>query len=101
MKEAVDSYAKYLFHEGTNYHTYKLFSPKKDEVDGVQGYQFTLWAPNARSVSVVGDFNNWDRTRDPMKKVDDEIWVKFIPAIKQYDAYKFSVEQCDGKIVNG
>ena len=100
MKEAVDSYAKYLFHEGTNYHTYKLFSPKKGEIDGVQGYQFALWAPHARSVSVVGDFNNWDRTRDPMEKVDDEIWVKFIPAIKQYDAYKFSVEQCDGKIVN-
>ncbi len=100
MKEKVDSYAKYLFHEGTNYQTYKLFSPQKEREEGKDGYRFTVWAPKAHSVSVVGDFNNWDRNRNPMEKADEEIWTAFIPGIKQYDAYKFSVEQQDGKIVN-
>ena len=100
MREKVDSYAKYLFHEGTNYQTNKLFSPQKEQEEGEDGYRFTVWAPRALSISVVGDFNNWDRSRNPMEKADDEIWTTFIPGIKQYDAYKFSVEQHDGKIVN-
>ena len=57
----LDSYATYLFHEGTNYQAYKLLAPSKAFENGVEGWSFKVWAPNAKSVSVIGDFNYWDK----------------------------------------
>ena len=51
----------YLFHEGTNYETYRFMSPHETVCDGREGWRFRVWAPNAKSVSVVGDFNDWNR----------------------------------------
>ena len=59
MSRTKDGFATYLFHEGTNYEAYRMFCPYPDTQDGVEGWSFAVWAPNAQKVSVVGDFNEW------------------------------------------
>lgn len=66
MSAGLDSYATYLFHEGTNYQAQKMFSPVPVKENGVDGWRFAVWAPNAAAVSVVGEFNNWDKSANPM-----------------------------------
>ena len=89
----------YLFHQGENSHAYEFFGSHRDSQDGKSGAVFRVWAPNARTVSVVGDFNHWDRGRHPMNKISDGgIWELFVPGIKQYDNYKYSIESPDGLI---
>ena len=55
----------YLFHQGENSHAYEFFGSHRDNQNGKAGAVFRVWAPHARSVSVVGDFNHWDRGRHP------------------------------------
>lgn len=90
----------YLYKQGTNVEAYKLFGAHKSKKKNKSGYTFTVWAPHAKSVSVVGTFNDWDKKACPMKKISDGIWSTFIEGIKIYDTYKYSVEGSDGKIVN-
>ena len=99
MVRQEDSFPMYLFHEGTNYEAHKLFSPHRVNENGVDGWLFTVWAPNAKGVSVVGDFNNWNNNAHPMKWVDGGIWQLFIPHLEQYTTYKYAVTQADGKVV--
>lgn len=74
----------YLFHQGTNYHAYEMLGAHVMEQDGRKGVRFAVWAPHAKSVSVVGDFNNWDTRTNTMTKVHDgEIWQVFIEASKK------------------
>ena len=61
-------------------------------------HRFVVWAPNAKEVSVVGDFNGWDESKNPMQKLDT-VWVCFIPGLKRGDLYKFCVTGADGKRV--
>ena len=89
----------YLFHKGENFEAYKLMCPRKSIVDGKEGYIFRVWAPEAINISVVGDFNNWDRKINKMKKISVGIWEAFVLDLKIYDNYKFSVRQSNGKIV--
>ncbi len=89
----------YLFHQGENAHAYEFFGSHKETVDGKSGVIFRCWAPHAKSVSIVGDFNHWDRAQNYMNKISDGgIWELFVPGIKQYDNYKYSVEAVDGLI---
>ena len=89
----------HLFHQGENSHAYEFFGAHKMKKDGKDGAVFRVWAPRAKSVSVVGDFNHWDRNRSFMNKISEAgIWELFIEGIKQYDNYKFSVESPDGLI---
>ncbi len=60
---------------------------------------FRVWAPNAKKVSVVGDFNGWDATLNPMHKVTDGIWECEIASIKQFDNYKYAITDKKGKTV--
>ena len=99
MKRTSDSYPIYLFHEGTNYEAYKLLSPFPTEKNGVKGWDFAVWAPNAKSVSVVGDFNNWDMEAHKMTRSADGIWNLFIPGLKEYDSYKYAVRQANDRVV--
>ena len=72
----LDSYATYLFHEGTNYQAYKLLAPSKSFENGVEGWEFRVWAPNAKRVSVVGDFNQWQIGANPMNSSNEGIWTQ-------------------------
>ena len=91
MAKQHDSYASYLFHEGTNYQAYKMFSPVPSAKDGVDGWDFAVWAPNAASVSVVGDFNDWDVNANRMQKQDDGVWTAFVAGATQFQAYKYAI----------
>ncbi|MDR1905828.1 MAG: 1,4-alpha-glucan branching protein GlgB [Clostridiales bacterium] len=82
----------YLFHRGVNFEAHKLFSPKPCVVNGVQGWRFRVWAPDVLGVSLVGDFNGWDKSLAPMEKISDEIYETFIEGAKCYDAYKYCVK---------
>ena len=83
----------YLFHQGTNYHAYEMLGAHFVEQDGKKGVRFAVWAPHAKSVSVVGDFNNWDTRVHPMLRIQDgEIWECFIEGIKEGDIYKYAIE---------
>ena len=89
----------HLFHQGENSHAYEFFGSHKMTLNGKDGAVFRVWAPHANSVSVVGDFNHWDRGRNYMSKISDGgIWELFIEGIKTYDNYKYSVESADGLI---
>ena len=59
----------YLFHQGTNFHAYEMLGAHFAEQDGKKGVRFAVWAPHAKSVSVVGDFNDWDTRCYKMKKI--------------------------------
>lgn len=90
----------YLFHQGTNYKAYEFLGSHPSKRKGVAGAVFRVWAPHALSVSVVGDFNSWNREENPMEKISENgLWEIFVPEIKQYDLYKYSIETQEGKIL--
>ncbi|MBQ8979479.1 MAG: 1,4-alpha-glucan branching protein GlgB [Oscillospiraceae bacterium] len=83
----------FVFHEGTNYEAFNFFGSHKGEKDGKQGVYFRVWAPNAKSVSLIGDFNGWDRDKDPMYRLSDpSVWELFIPDVDEFFTYKYSIE---------
>jgi len=94
-----DNYPLYLFHQGTNYESYKFMCPHQSAEQGQNGWWFRVWAPNARSVSVVGDFNYWDRNANPMHKISDGVWEAYVEYAREWQIYRYSVETCDGRIV--
>ena len=89
----------YLFYQGKNYEAYKFFGVHSKKKGRGKVFVFRVWAPNAVSVSVVGDFNGWDRAANPMYLIADGIWEAEISKLKQFDAYKFSIEAKDGRIL--
>lgn len=92
-------YPVYLFNEGTNYEAYKLFLVKGVQRENKRVWRFRVWAPNALSVSVVGDFNNWDRNKNPMTMLGRTgIWECFVRGIRRFDNYKYSIEGGDREI---
>ncbi len=88
----------YLFHQGTNYDAADFFGAHYVNSTKNMGYEFRVWAPNAKSISVVGDFNNWDINANPMKKISDQVWMAFIKDLKDFDTYKYSVEGMNGQV---
>ncbi len=87
----------YLFHRGRNYESGKFFGAHKADSDV---WRFRVWAPRAKSISVIGDFNNWDRSANPMERISDQVWETEICGLKQFDAYKYSVETEDGRLLD-
>ena len=85
------------FRNGTLTDGWRYFGAHPASKDGEQGWLFRVWAPNARRVSVVGDFNSWDDSIDVMEE-ELGIWEVFIPGLKRYDLYKYAVEGQDGQI---
>ncbi|QDT11357.1 1,4-alpha-glucan branching protein GlgB [Planctomycetes bacterium K23_9] len=85
-------YDRYLLGEGRHLNMYERMGAQVRTVDGTPGVNFSVWAPNARSVQIVGDFNSWDG-RTSVAKVHDNIgiWELFIPGAKVGDRYKFRV----------
>ena len=80
----------YLFHQGTYYQAYEYMGAHPCP-DG-KGYVFRTWAPNASKINVVGDFNGWDNTKNPMKKISDGgVWEAVVQDAKQFDKYKFEI----------
>jgi 1,4-alpha-glucan branching enzyme len=83
----------HLFGEGNHYKIYEKLGAHLIEVDGAQGVHFAVWAPNARSVSVIGDFNRWDGRRHPMRALGlSGIWEIFITGLQEGNIYKFRIK---------
>ena len=90
----------FLFHQGTYYHSYNLLGCHFATKEKTQGAFFRVWSPNAKAISVVGDFNGWDITAHPMKKIaKSKIWEVFVPNVKERQNYKFAVTTKQGELL--
>src|SRR4051812_41986071 len=91
----------HLFGEGKLLRGYDKLGAQIREIDGVRGTNFAVWAPNARSVSVVGDFNHWDGRRHPMRlHATGGVWEIFVPGMNAGEKYKFRVRQAHGETID-
>ena len=90
--------AEYLFHQGTNFNSYDFLGAHLTTQNNKNGVVFRVWAPNAKSVSVVGDFNAWNKDCNPMQKISSQgVWECFIEGVKEYDVYKYLITTKRGK----
>lgn len=88
----------YLFHQGTNVEAYRYMGIHKETVNGKPGMSFRVWAPNAASVSVVGDFNEWDTEKHPMEKVSAGVWELLLPQrLEKFARYQYYIVTEDGQ----
>ncbi|MDX2494347.1 MAG: 1,4-alpha-glucan branching protein GlgB [Desulfuromusa sp.] len=82
----------HLFAEGQHWNLYDILGANPQQVDGIDGVLFAVWAPSAERVSVVGDFNGWAGLRHPMRsRGRSGVWELFIPGLKKNDCYKFEI----------
>ncbi|MGH8020679.1 MAG: 1,4-alpha-glucan branching protein GlgB [Opitutaceae bacterium] len=89
----------YLFNEGNEHQAYQKLGSHLREMDGVPGVSFAVWAPNARRVSVVGNFNQWDGRFHPMRALDRSgVWELFVPGLFEGELYKYELAASDGSI---
>jgi 1,4-alpha-glucan branching enzyme len=108
VQDAEDAYAfapflgdvdLHLFSEGAHWNLSDRFGAAVDRIDGVEGVRFAVWAPNARRVSVVGDFNAWDGRRHPMRlRHDAGVWEIFLPRLTAGLRYKYEIVGPDGTV---
>jgi 1,4-alpha-glucan branching enzyme len=90
----------HLFSEGSHLNLAGRFGASVDRIEGVDGVRFAVWAPNARRVSVVGDFNNWDGRRHPMRRRHSAgVWEIFIPRLTAGERYKYEIVGPDGVLL--
>jgi len=90
----------YLFNNGTLYQAYRVMGAQVSVVNGAQGVVFRVWAPAARRVSVIGDFNYWDGRVHQMRVLGSTgIWELFIPGLSIGDSYKFEIKGPRGEII--
>jgi 1,4-alpha-glucan branching enzyme len=89
---------EYLLGEGRHHDQYQKLGAHPREMEGVEGVAFAVWAPNARRVSVVGEFNAWDGRRHPMRKrLGAGVWELFIPGLKRGEVYKYEIIGAHGE----
>ncbi len=94
-------YDLHLFAEGSHEQAYEFQGAHIRTVDGVTGVNFCVWAPNAQSVSIVGDFNGWDERRHAMtKSVPSGVWELFIPELRAGAIYKYRMVDANGRRVD-
>jgi 1,4-alpha-glucan branching enzyme len=90
----------YLVGEGTHLRLYEKLGAHPDVREGVPGVTFAVWAPNARRVSVVGAFNNWDGRRHILRRfASSGVWELFVPQVARGDVYKFELQGPDGRLL--
>ena len=87
-----------LFYSGRDCRAFDYMGAHPFVQDGEQGYLFRVYAPEAKKVSVMGEFNDWNRDADYMTRDEQGIWEKFIPNIPEYAAYKYSVWAKSGDV---
>ena len=96
----ITEFDTYLFAEGKHYDVYEKFGAHPMTIDGVKGTYFAVWAPHARRVSVVGDFNMWDGALNPMQMMQTSgIYELFIPDVAPGAVYKYQILTRDGEIL--
>lgn len=95
----ITDYDLYLIGEGNHYKIYEKLGAKIKKVNKTMGVHFAVWAPHAKAVSVIGDFNNWKEGAHPMENLNNAgVWSLFIPGIKEGDKYKYAIKSKKGDI---
>jgi 1,4-alpha-glucan branching enzyme len=90
----------HLIAEGTHRKLWQVLGSHLRTIEGIEGVTFAVWAPNARRVSVVGDFNAWDGRRHPMRKrIECGVWEIFVPSVAAGVRYKYELEDARGKLL--
>lgn len=90
----------YLFGQGVHYRLHEVMGGRLMSHQGHSGVRFAVWAPNAKSVSVVGDFNFWNGLTNPMRSLGSSgIWELFVPGLNAGEKYKFEVKTQSGKVL--
>ena len=93
-------YDLHLLGEGTHWRSYERLGAHLRTIDGITGVNFAVWAPNAESVAVVGDFNMWDRRSHAMRKHGSGVWEIFVPGANVGAKYKYAVKQRGGHVID-
>lgn len=94
---SISDHDLYLFNQGNDHFVYRKLGAHLRTLDGVPGVAFAVWAPAARRISVVGDFNGWDGRFHPMRPLGSSgVWELFIPGLGVGEKYKFEVWGADG-----
>ncbi|MEA4971699.1 MAG: 1,4-alpha-glucan branching protein GlgB [Candidatus Metalachnospira sp.] len=97
----ISEYDRYLFNAGNHYEIYNKLGAQPHRIDGVDGVAFAVWAPNAKSISVIGSFNYWDGRAAQMRMLGNSgIWELFIPGTAEYDRYKFRIKDRNNNVVD-
>lgn len=90
-------YDTYLFNQGSHYDIWRKLGSHPMTVDDQPGAFFAVWAPNARAVSVIGDFNDWDKASHPLRPHGNSgVWQGFIPGVRRGALYKYHIVSSDG-----
>jgi len=90
----------HLFAEGNLLEIYEQFGAHLRKVGGIEGVYFAVWAPNAQRVSVVGDFNGWNGTTNPMRHlIGSGVWELFLPGVGEGEHYKFQIRTPGGALL--
>ena len=96
----MSEYDLHLFNNGTHYEIYDRLGAHPTTIDGISGTIFRVWAPSARRVSIIGDFNYWDGRVHQMRVLGSSgVWELFIPGISQGEIYKFEIRSEHGNII--
>jgi 1,4-alpha-glucan branching enzyme len=97
---SISSFDLHLFNEGSLHQGYRVLGSHAVEVNGVNGIRFSVWAPNAERVSVVGDFNRWDGRVNPMAAHGSSgVWELFVPQLQQGSLYRFEIRHHSGSLM--
>lgn len=98
---AIDAYSTFLYHQGTNHESYRLFGAHFTVLRRKSCVRFAVWAPHAQAVSVVGDFNQWDAATHPMHRSEygNGIWVAYIPGLTEGTIYKYAITTASGEVM--
>ena len=92
MQSVLSEFDRYLLAEGTFHRAYEKLGAHFTERDGRRGVQFGVWAPNAKAISVIGDFNSWNNSANSMEPSSTGVWSTFIPHLRPGDIYKYHIE---------
>jgi 1,4-alpha-glucan branching enzyme len=99
FEPTIGSLDLHLFGEGSHLRLWQMLGAHLRTVDGVDGTAFAVWAPNARGVSVIGDFNGWNGHVHPMRRLNDGgVWELFLPGVAEGARYKFEIRAMSGPV---
>ena len=97
-RAGISEFQTYLFNQGDNFKSYEMLGVHKVKVNDETGWRFSVWAPNARAVRVVGDFNGWNGYDKPLSLIGSTgIWYGFFTDIKEGMLYKYAIDGADGE----